>query len=177
MSGMKTVVLGEMPPMLASLVAERKRLGLDRHDEIWNGEYHMAPAPTYEHARVGAKISRLLQERGELQLGEPEFEVSLEFNLGTIENFRIPDLGLHRGTPSGAWHQSVAMVVEVRSPDDESFEKFDFYFAHNVEEILVADLSKKTVSLFGRGPNGFTSIETSTLIPLSVHDVTQTLNW
>ena len=44
---MKTVVLGDPPPVLASLIAERKRLGLDTHDEVWQGEYHMAPAASF----------------------------------------------------------------------------------------------------------------------------------
>ena len=43
---MKTVVLGDPPPALASLIAERQRLGLDRRDEIWEGDYHVVPGPS-----------------------------------------------------------------------------------------------------------------------------------
>jgi hypothetical protein len=39
---MKTVVLGDPPLVLTSLIADRKRLGLDSHDEAWNGEYQLS---------------------------------------------------------------------------------------------------------------------------------------
>ena len=38
---MKTLVLGDPPPVIASLILER-RLGIDTHDEIWDGDYHMS---------------------------------------------------------------------------------------------------------------------------------------
>jgi hypothetical protein len=49
---MKTVVLGDPPAVLVTLFEERKRPGLDTHDEIWNGEYHMAPAAAFSHGRM-----------------------------------------------------------------------------------------------------------------------------
>ena len=58
---MKTVVLGDPPPLLASLIADRKRLGLDRHDEVWQGEYHIAPAASYAHGRAEAILASLLR--------------------------------------------------------------------------------------------------------------------
>lgn len=55
---MKTVVLGEMPPPLVSFLAERRRLGLDGHDEVWAGEHHMAPMGSAEHAAAELVTSR-----------------------------------------------------------------------------------------------------------------------
>jgi hypothetical protein len=40
----RTIVLGPPPPELNALIARRQSLGLDTHDEVWKGEYHMAPA-------------------------------------------------------------------------------------------------------------------------------------
>lgn len=34
---MKTVILGDPPPAIASLIAERQRLGLDTDDEVRDG--------------------------------------------------------------------------------------------------------------------------------------------
>jgi hypothetical protein len=35
--GVKTVVLGDPPQILGSLIFERQRLGLDTYDELWVG--------------------------------------------------------------------------------------------------------------------------------------------
>ena len=40
----RTVVLGPPPAEISALIARRHALGLDTHDEVWEGEYHMAPA-------------------------------------------------------------------------------------------------------------------------------------
>jgi Uma2 family endonuclease len=39
-------------------------------------------------------------------------------------------------------------VVEILSPNAETFAKFDFYGGHGVEEILVADLDKRSIRLW-----------------------------
>jgi hypothetical protein len=36
---MRTVVLGPRPPELDALIARRRSLGLDTHDEVWKGEH------------------------------------------------------------------------------------------------------------------------------------------
>jgi Uma2 family endonuclease len=170
---MKTVVLGEPPPALTSLIAERQRLGLDTHDEVWNGEYHLAPAPSYEHAHSGAKLARLLGDAADVH----GYTVSIEFNLGEPDNFRVPDFGVHRGQPEGLWIPTAAIVVEVRSPDDESYEKFGHYFEHDVDEILIADLVTEAVTWFVRSDDGFVPGDASALLKLSSRVVAQTLGW
>jgi Putative restriction endonuclease len=179
---MKTVVLGDPPPVLVSLIAERRRLGVDTHDEVWNGEYHMAPAASFEHAHSGGAINRLLGPAADAK----GLQVSLEFNLGSPDNYRVPDLGVHRGKPSGVWIATAAIVVEVRSPDDESYEKFDFFADHGVEEILIADLATKTVTWFARGPFSagearseakFLRGDRSSILDLSAAEVAAALGW
>jgi Uma2 family endonuclease len=170
---MKTVVLGDMPTVLSSLIAERQRLGLDTHDEIWEGSYHMAPAPTGKHAKSGATIVRLLSDAADL-IG---LYSTLEFNLGGPKNFRVPDLGFHRTDPVGAWHETAAVVVEVRSPDDESYEKFDFYFDHGVQEILIADIETEVVQWYRRGETRFETIETSQVLVVSGEQIRIALGW
>ncbi len=46
---MRTVVLGERPPELEALIDKRRRLGLDGHDEVWDGVYVMAPHAHSDH--------------------------------------------------------------------------------------------------------------------------------
>jgi Uma2 family endonuclease len=170
---MKTVVLGDPPDVLVSLFNERKRLGLDTHDELWCGEYHMAPSASLDHGRIGSLIDRLLGPRAE-QLG---FQMSLDFNVGDANNFRVPDLGVHRAPVSAVWIPTAAIVVEVRSPDDETFDKFDFYFEHQVEEVLVADLVDRTVAWYVRGTDAFVEHDRSELLGISADQVAVALHW
>ncbi|CAN5663811.1 hypothetical protein BH18ACT2_BH18ACT2_00800 [soil metagenome] len=50
------------------LLAERTRLGLDRHDEMWDGELHMVPPPSGPHqsfaAELAAELRGLARQRG-----------------------------------------------------------------------------------------------------------------
>jgi Uma2 family endonuclease len=170
---MKTVVLGDPPPVLVSLFEERKRIGADTHDEIWDGEYHMAPAASFWHGRVQGILFGLL-DRHATPLG---FTAGLDFNLGVLKNFRVPDLGVHRGSPDLLWFDTAMIVVEVRSPDDETYDKFDFYFDHGVEEILVADLVTQTAKWFVRNADGFVELDRSDLLNISSTDVLSALAW
>jgi Uma2 family endonuclease len=170
---MKTVVLGDPPPALASLIAERQRLGLDRHDEVWRGEYHMAPAASFEHGAAEAILARLFWPPAT----ERDLVVGMAFNLGRKRDFRVPDMGVHRGRPSGVWHDTAAMVVEVRSPDDETYDKFEFYFEHDVEEVLVTDLVTYEVQWYRRGAKAFVTTEASDLLGLTEHEVRDALRW
>jgi Uma2 family endonuclease len=170
---MRTVVLGDMPPALSSLIAERQRLGLDTHDEIWEGDYHMAPAPTGKHAKSGGSIFRLLSDAAD-RVG---LYSTLEFNLGGPKNFRVPDLGFHHTDPIGAWHPTAAIVVEVRSPDDESYQKFDFYFEQGVEEVLIADIETEAVQWYGRGDAEFVPHDSSEILSVTAEQVRSKLGW
>jgi Uma2 family endonuclease len=169
---MRTVVLGNPPDVLLSLISDRRRLGLDTHDEVWQGEYHMAPAANFQHGQVQLEIAILLRRH------VPDgFVVGLQFNLGKNTNFRVPDLGVHRGEPHGSWFATAALVVEVRSPDDETYEKFDFYFEHGVEEILVTDLTTREVHWFLRSSAGFDNADRSELFDITTANVAAILGW
>jgi Uma2 family endonuclease len=170
---MKTVVLGDPPEVLVSLIEQRKRLGLDMHDEVWEGDCHMAPAASFEHGRVGSALDRFIGPRAE-SVG---MLVSLPFNLGESSNFRVPDLGVHRGEPNGIWIATAAIVVEIRSPDDETFDKFDFYFSRGVEEILVADVGSKSVSWFVRSTSEFAQHVRSELLGITSTEISVALGW
>jgi hypothetical protein len=70
----------------------------------------------------------IAQQLAEL-LGPPARAAGLtasmhEFNVGEGKHdFRVPDGGLHRRRPRGTWHATAALVVEIASPGDESWEK------------------------------------------------------
>ena len=132
---MRTVVLGEAPRELIAAQERRRRHGLDLFDEVWQGEYHMAPAPAWGHGYVDDQLTQILgpYARAAGLLG------SGPFNLGDADDYRVPDHGYHRIRPTAVFVATAVVVVEVVSPFDESYEKSDFYRAHGVEELLIVD--------------------------------------
>ena len=61
------------------------------------------------------------------------------FNLGASQNYRAPHGGLFRAVPDQVFLPTAALVVEIVSPDDESWAKLDFYAAHDVDDLLLVD--------------------------------------
>ena len=43
------------------------------------------------------------------------------------------------------WLPTAALVVEVVSPGDETYDKLQFYACHNVDEVLIVDPGKHTI--------------------------------
>ncbi len=172
---MPTLVLGSPPPELEALLERRRRAGVDRLDEVWQGVRHMVPGPSFEHARVSQQLAELL--------GPPARAAGLlatmsEFNLGESEHdFRVPDGGLHRPGAAGVWLPTAALVVEILSPDDETRQKLPFYAAHHVDEILIVDPADRTVTWLGLRDGGYQPVQRSGLIELGPVELAEQLDW
>lgn len=138
---MRTVVLGPPPAELQALIARRRSLGLDRYDEVWDGEYHMAPMAQASHGwldqQLAVFLDPLAKSVGLIATGA--------FNMGEPRDFRVPDRGLHRGSPDGVWLGTAALVVEIEAPDDETWEKLPFYARHHVDEVLIVSAVRRSV--------------------------------
>ncbi len=141
---MTTIVLGPRPPEIEAFLERRRLLGQDSHDEVWEGSYVVSPFAHSNHGVLQAEIAAALRTRGK-PLG---LVPTVGFNLGEPKNFRVPDGGLHRGAPGVLYVATAELVVEVLSPDDQSFAKLDFYTARGVRELLVADWQTQTVRCF-----------------------------
>jgi Uma2 family endonuclease len=138
-----------------SLLEQRRRLGLDRWDEMWEGVLHMTPAPANEHQRILDELLFFLMgqlrrtKRGTIRSGINVFDES-----SPLANYRIPDLtfvaagremlfaedGIRGGSPDA--------VIEIRSPNDESYEKLPFFATLGVREVLIIDRNTKRVEVF-----------------------------
>ena len=140
---MTTIVRGPRPPELQAWLDKRRRLGLDGRDEVWEGRYVVAPEPHGNHGDVQLELGPVLK-RAARRLG---LRKAATFNLGGPDDFRIPDAGLLPG-PLGVWHDSAVLVVEILSPEDDTFAKLDFYTAHGVQELLVVDWRERTIRVF-----------------------------
>lgn len=170
---MPILVADPIPVELEALLERRRRTGADRHDESWNGVLHMAPAPHRHHAEIQWRLSQIL---GPLAADAGLHGVG-DFNLGDADNYRVPDSGLLRPGPDELYLPTAALVVEIRSPNDEAWAKLPFYADHNVEEILILDPQTHTVSWLTLGNGKYTPIPHSGLIDLGADQLTGLLDW
>lgn len=150
---MDTVILD--PP--AAVIAERQRLGLDRFDEVWDGEYHMVPGPNVPHQRIEKGLVLALHPLAHAR----DLEILCEINLLVSEelgfqDFRIPDLAIFGAAHAGRAGiiGAVPLVVEIRSPGDDSFKKLPFYERLGLGEVLIIDRDTKAVRRWVNGPDG-----------------------
>lgn len=128
------------------MLDERRRLGLDGRDEMWDGVLHVVPPAGGPHQRLSGDfyfIARPLAERRGLVA---HFETGL---FGSEEDFRVPDLSFSRPEHlSERGVEGAELVVEVRSARDESYAKLDFYAAMGVREALVLHPQGRRFELF-----------------------------
>jgi Uma2 family endonuclease len=170
---MRTVILGEQPSEIEALIERRRALGQDRFDEVWDGDYHMNPVPHVWHGYIDAKLGSLLLPHAEAA----GLIAITQVNIGQLGNFRAPDGAYLRTLPDEVWVPSAAVVVEVLSPHDETWEKFPFYFERGVEEICVADPRGRTVQWFIRGDGAFEETGSSPLLGVTVADLVAQIAW
>jgi Uma2 family endonuclease len=150
---MDAVIIG----VPADLIAERQRLGLDIRDEVWDGEYHMVPMPKDEHQRLGIELVVLLYPLVRAAGLQMRYESNLFPPSDSGRNdYRVPDLvvfGSERRQERGVVG-AASLVVEIRSPGDESFEKLPFFERLGVGEVLIIDRDSKAVRRWVNGPEG-----------------------
>jgi Uma2 family endonuclease len=122
MTSMRAVLLDVSPAELA----RRKRTGICRFDEMWEGVLHMVPAPANEHQRMLAELIIFL---GSLLKGTKRAVLRPEINVfddaSPDENFRIPDITFvaagreHLLAADGTRGGGPDVVLEIRSPGDK----------------------------------------------------------
>jgi Uma2 family endonuclease len=170
---MRTLVLDPPPPALQELIEQRRRTGADRHDEVWEGVYHMIPGPNIGHSLIAAQLAVLLDAPARAN----GLLVSTEFNLGAKDNFRVPDLGVHREPRPGSWVPTAAIAVEVLSPGDDTWEKLLFYAQHKVDELLIVDAIGHSVTWLGPREGGYRPIDHSEILDLGAAALTARIDW
>lgn len=169
----RTVIVGEPPVEIARWLDERRRLGQDLFDEVWDGEYHVAPAPHGRHGDVDDQVAALLRERAR----ERGLWPSGPANIGERTDFRVPDHSYVAERRHRNFHPTAALVVEIVSPRDESYDKFDFYFARCVLEVLIVNPDTRAVEWFARTEQGFAPTEMSGLLDLRAAELAAAIDW
>ncbi len=140
-------VLLEAP---ASLLEERRRTGADRFDEIWEGVLHMVPPPTTGHQRLGSDLLLVLAPIAKSKGLVPLYEAGVFRPTAGVMDYRTPDLVFAR--PEALSDRGVEgraeLIVEIRSPNDETDEKLPFYAEVGVSEVVAVDPITRRVELF-----------------------------
>jgi Uma2 family endonuclease len=171
---MRALVLDSPAAGLGDLLERRRHSGLDRFDEIWEGVMHVVPAPNHAHASIEWQLAALLRPAARVA----GLEATGQCNLGEDEHdFRVPDGALHRPGASGTWHPTAALVVEIVSPGDETWEKLPFYAAHHVDEVLIVDPRERSVSWLELTEGEYRPIERSGLVELGAQELAKRLDW
>jgi Uma2 family endonuclease len=137
------------------IIARRRRLGLDRFDEVWDGVYIMSPLADDLHQRFATRLAAILT----LGAGLPEeSEVRAGTNISDREvdwkkNYRCPDVAVFlpdtKAVCKGAfWYGGPDFAVEVVSPRDRSRKKLPFYAQVRTRELLIVDRKPWALELY-----------------------------
>jgi Uma2 family endonuclease len=129
-----------------AMLDERRRLGLDGRDEMWDGVLHVVPPAGDAHQGLSLEFSYVVGPIAKRRGLVPRMETGL---FRADDDYRVPDQ-LYRlpdqGSARGA--EGAELVVEVRSPGDDGYQKLDFYAALGVREVLVLHPDDRHVELF-----------------------------
>lgn len=170
---MPTLVRDPQPAEFEALLERRRRLGQDLFDEVWAGVLHMNPAPHSRHGRLEWQLAGILASLAD----RAELRALGQFNLGAESDYRVPDGALVRPGPDAVYLPTAALVLEIVSPGDETWEKLDFYAAHGVEELLIVDPEAKIVSWMGLAAGEYKHLKRSRLIDLDAAELAGQIDW
>ena len=152
------------------VIRRRRRLGLDRKDEVWNGRYIVMPDPDNTHQDlVGALLTvlRIVISWAKLGNAFPGGNISNREDKWT-SNYRVPDVTVflndnpaeNRGTH---WLGGPDLAVEIVSDNDKSRKKLDFYASVGTRELLIIDRDPWLIELFRLTNGELVSVGQSTI--------------
>jgi Uma2 family endonuclease len=129
-----------------AMLDERRRLGHDVRDEMWDGVLHMVPPPGGPHQRFSTSFVMAVGPVAERRGLVPHMETGL---FRSADDYRVPDqLYCRPEHLSERGAEGAELVLEVRSPGDETYDKIGFYSAVGVREMIVAHPHERRVELF-----------------------------
>jgi Uma2 family endonuclease len=155
---------------LKRIVARRRRLGIDKFDEVWDGVYVMSPLADPEHQDIVGEFDSLFRaivKREGLGLVYPGVNVS-DLPLKWRNNYRCPDVAVFlAGNPAedrGAyWFGGPDFAVEVLSPRDRARKKLGFYARVGTRELLLVDRAPWALELYRLDDGAMRRVGTSTM--------------
>lgn len=166
------------------LQSERAELGIDGHDEVWDGVYVVSPLADIEHQSLATRMSVAIQiaigftGQGIVLAGVNVSDRADDWK----KNYRCPDVAVFLEDTRARncdtfWYGGPDFAVEIDSPGDQSREKLGFYGKVGTRELLIVDrhpwalelyrLADSTLKLIGasRLPEG--DVLSSAVIPFT----------
>ncbi len=142
------------PSLEESLKAQRKAIGADHYDEVWEGTYIIVSMPNDEHQKIVSRMTSIFEEIiGWPGLGKVRPGVNVSDRDDWKQNHRVPDVAVFLAGGSARncdtyWLGGPDFAVEIVSPDDRTREKLPFYEKIAVRELLLVDRNPWSLELF-----------------------------
>lgn len=167
-------MLDPVPAEIQQLIERRRKLGQDLFDEIWDGTYHIAPAPRGRHGyldiQLAVELRRYADAAGLVGTGP--------VNIGEADDYRVPDQAYHRQfDPEAIYFPTAALVAEIVSPGDETYDKLPFYAAHDVDEVLIADPAERSLRVLAGRDQRYEDTERSKVLGFEVQQLLAAIRW
>jgi Uma2 family endonuclease len=165
------------PSRAENYLDERKELGLDQWDEVWDGVTVVPPMPNNEHYNLAFRLCSAFSDvidwdRGDVTV--PGGNVSDIAGKGwEKKNYRCPDAIVHLAGGIAKdigthWYMGPDFLVEIISPGEEPHAKFDFYAKVKTRELLIVDRDPWALELFHLHRGKMRSAGRSTLVKPAV---------
>jgi len=169
----QVTTLDPSTPEAQAVIESRRRTGADRFDEVWEGVYHVNSAPRTTHQFLVFELASAFHPL-ERARGLVAFD---GINIGTADNFRIPDVVILREFADAVYVASAALVVEILSPGDDTWAKMPYYADRGVEEAAVLDPGKRTLQWFRNDAGTWADTDRSDLLGVDPALVLGQIDW
>ena len=83
----------------------------------------------------------------------------------------------HRALPTRVWVPTAAIVVEILSPDGETYEIFAFYASRGVGELIIADPVGSRIRCWRLDGEAYSEVSASRLLGIDVDELTALIDW
>ena len=75
------------------------------------------------------------------------------------------------------WIPTAAVVIEIESPDDETWDKLDFYASHRVDELLIVSAEHRSVIWLTLEEGQYEQVEESRLLGPESRTLRDRIDW
>ena len=152
-----TVVLADPDP---AWLEERRLMGIDKRDEVWDGVLHVPPTPGVAHQDFAFDLHTALRPIVKSLGLRIIQETTIYDPVKGLKNYRSPDLVVaepgdfsKRGIEGHA-----ELAIEILSPNDESYEKFDFYATRQIAEYWIVDPETRQIEVYVLRGNKYVAV-------------------
>ena len=140
---------------IEAILKERRALGNNTRDEVWEGVTYITPEPNNEHHDLAGfflTVFNLLF--GLRRIGRVEGTPNLSDRVENSKwNFRNPDMAYFAADTEAEdhdtfWFGGPEFLLEIISPDDMSRDKLPFYASIGTKEVLILDRDPWQLELY-----------------------------